>query len=121
MVCSFFVLLTRKMCIRDRGYAAYVDLRVLCLLFCLMLVVAGTEDCGVFAVLAQRLLAGRKRFRLLALILVLLPFFSSLLITNDVSLIPFVDVYKRQISGRPTLTSRRSAPAPVCCRAWSRM
>ena len=74
----------------DRGYAAYVDLRVLCLLFCLMLVVAGTEDCGVFAVLAQRLLAGRKRFRLLALILVLLPFFSSMLITNDVSLITFV-------------------------------
>ena len=74
----------------DRGYAAYVDLRVLCLLFCLMLVVAGTEDCGVFAVLARRLLAGRKRFRLLALILVLLPFFSSMLITNDVSLITFV-------------------------------
>ena len=45
-----------------------------------------------YDVLAQRLLAGRKRFRLLALILVLLPFFSSMLITNDVSLISLVPV-----------------------------
>ena len=74
----------------DAAYAGYVDLRVLALLFCLMLVVAGMEDCGLFVVLAQRLLSGQRRFRFLAVTLVLLPFFTSMLITNDVSLLTFV-------------------------------
>lgn len=41
------------------AYVDYIDLRVLCLLFCLMAVVAGLQECGLFLVLAQRLLAGR--------------------------------------------------------------
>ena len=40
----------------DAGYAGYIDLRVLCLLFCLMAVVAGLQQCGLFQVLSQRLL-----------------------------------------------------------------
>ncbi len=72
------------------AYLSYIDLRVLCLLLCLMAVVAGFQYCGVFVVLAQRLLAGRKHLRVLSLLLVLLPFFSSMLITNDVALITFV-------------------------------
>lgn len=40
------------------AYLNYIDWRVLTLLFCLMAVVAGLQECGVFAVLAQRLLAG---------------------------------------------------------------
>lgn len=74
----------------DAAYAGYIDLRVLCLLFCLMAVVAGLQQCGLFTVLAQRLLIGRKQLRLLYLALVLLPFFCSMLITNDVALITFV-------------------------------
>lgn len=74
----------------DAAYAGYIDLRVLCLLFCLMAVVAGLQQCGLFTVLAQRLLTGRKQLRLLYLALVLLPFFCSMLITNDVALITFV-------------------------------
>ena len=74
----------------DGAYLGYVDARVLALLFCLMLVVAGLQDCGVFDALARRLLSGEKRFRFLALTLVLLPFFTSMLITNDVSLLTFV-------------------------------
>ena len=72
------------------AYLSYIDLRVLSLLLCLMAVVAGFQYCGVFVVLAQRLLAGRKPLRVLSLLLVLLPFFSSMLITNDVALITFV-------------------------------
>ncbi len=72
------------------GLPDCIDLRVLCLLWCLMLVVAGLTGCGLFSVLAQRLLAGRKSLRLLALLLVLLPFFTAMLITNDVALITFV-------------------------------
>lgn len=74
----------------DAAYGGYIDLRVLCLLFCLMAVVAGLQQCGLFTVLAQRLLTGCKQLRLLYLALVLLPFFCSMLITNDVALITFV-------------------------------
>ena len=72
------------------AYLGYIDFRVLVLLFCLMAVVAGFQLCGVFAVLAQRLLAGERRMRFVTLVLVLLPFFSSMLVTNDVALITFV-------------------------------
>ena len=71
-------------------YLNYIDWRVLALLFCLMAVVAGLQECGVFAVLAQRLLAGERRMRFVTLCLVLLPFFVSMLVTNDVALITFV-------------------------------
>ena len=71
-------------------YIGYIDFRVLELLFCLMAVVAGLQQCGLFTVLAQRLLTGRKQLRLLYLALVLLPFFCSMLITNDVAFITFV-------------------------------
>ena len=72
------------------AYLDYIDVRVLCLLFCLMAVVAGVQECGMFAVLAQTLLSGRKPFRIISLLLVLLPFFCSMLVTNDVALITFV-------------------------------
>lgn len=72
------------------AYLSYIDVRVLCLLFCLMAVVAGVQECGMFAVLAQTLLSGRKPFRIISVLLVMLPFFSSMLVTNDVALITFV-------------------------------
>ena len=72
------------------AYADYIDLRVLVLLFCLMAVVAGLRSCGLFLVLARRLLEGRRNMKVIALALVLLPFFCSMLITNDVALITFV-------------------------------
>lgn len=74
----------------DAAYFSYFDLRVLCLLFCLMAVVLGFQECGLFAVLSQRLMAGCRSFKALCLALVLLPFFSAMLVTNDVALITFV-------------------------------
>ena len=71
-------------------YLEYIDLRMLELLFCLMAAVAGMQQEGTFLVLSQRMLAGRKSSRLLTLSLVMLPFFASMLITNDVALITFV-------------------------------
>ena len=53
-------------------------------------VVDGLKGCGLFAVMAQRLLTGRGSLRRVTMILVLLPFFTSMLVTNDVSLITFV-------------------------------
>lgn len=71
-------------------YIEYIDFGVLAILLSLMLVIAGFQQCNVFIVLAQRLLQGKKNMRLVALILILLPFFSSMFITNDVALITFV-------------------------------
>ena len=72
------------------AYAGYIDFRVLALLFSLMAVVAGLQRCNFFTRMAQLLLTGKKRRRLLFLTLILLPFFVSMLVTNDVALITFV-------------------------------
>ena len=71
-------------------YLEYLDLRVLALLFCLMLVVAGLQSIGVFQALGTSLLSGTRTTRHLILMLTGLCFFSSMLITNDVALITFV-------------------------------
>ena len=74
----------------DAAYLSYIDLRVLCLLFALMAVVQGFVRCGLFRLLAERLLSGERTLRALCLLLVLLPFFVSMLVTNDVALIALV-------------------------------
>lgn len=72
------------------SYIEYIDFRVLSLLFCLMLVVAGLQNIGFFQYLATRLLGKMKNTRQLTLALVAFCFFSSMFITNDVALITFV-------------------------------
>ncbi len=74
----------------DGSYLGYVDWRVLSLLFCLMAVVAGLTRTGLFRLLAQGLAGRAKSTRVLLLLLVLLCFFSSMLVTNDVALLTFV-------------------------------
>ena len=74
----------------DGHYIGYIDLHVLSLLLCLMAVVAGFQSCGIFRCLTYSLLKKCKSGRLLGLILVLLPFFSSMLVTNDVALLVFI-------------------------------
>ena len=74
----------------DGAYIGYIDLKVLCLLMCLMAVVAGFEGCGAFKWLACRLLSRCKSGRVLSVVLIMLPFFSSMLVTNDVALLTFV-------------------------------
>ena len=74
----------------DAEYLGYLDLRTLSLLYCLMTVVAGLRQAGLFAHLAHSLCQRTTSLRALALLLVLLCFFSSMLITNDVALLTFV-------------------------------
>lgn len=74
----------------DSGYSGYIDYRVIALLFCLMLVVAGLRSVGLFTTLGSMLLRHAKSTRYLSFILVFLCFFCSMFITNDVSLITFV-------------------------------
>ena len=84
MILSFFFVPP------DISVLTYIDFRVLALLFCLMAVVAGLKKHGLFTFLAQKTLSGEKNRRTLFLLLILLPFFLSMLITNDVALITFV-------------------------------
>ena len=74
----------------DREYLHYIDFRVLCLLLCLMAVVAGFKSLGAFRWLTWQLLRRIRSGRVLGVTLVMLPFFSSMLVTNDVALIVFV-------------------------------
>ena len=74
----------------DKEYLKYIDFRTLALLFCLMAVMAGFQEIGFFKYVAQKLLKSVKGIRGLVFILIMLCFFSSMLITNDVALITFV-------------------------------
>lgn len=74
----------------DGEYLHYIDFRVLCLLLCLMAVVAGFKSVGAFGWLTCQLLRRIRSGRILSLTLVLLPFFCSMLVTNDVALLVFV-------------------------------
>lgn len=74
----------------DRGYLAYPDYRTLALLFCLMMVVAGFQSLGIFTLLGKLLLRKAGSSRGISILLVLLCFFCSMIITNDVTLITFV-------------------------------
>lgn len=72
------------------SYIGYLDLHVLSLLLSLMLVVAGMQKSGLFSVLIDRLLRFVRNTRALAVVLISVCFFTSMLITNDVALITFV-------------------------------
>ena len=74
----------------DKEYLEYVDVRVLALLFGLMLLVKGFQELGLFDLLIRRIFGKVTNSRLLCQLLVMLCFFSSMLITNDVALITFV-------------------------------
>lgn len=74
----------------DREYLHYIDFRVLCLLLCLMAVVAGLKAIGLFHWLTYQLLRRIHSGRILSVTLILLPFFCSMFVTNDVALIIFV-------------------------------
>ena len=71
-------------------YINYIDFHVLILLLCLMAVVSGFKSVGAFRWLTYQLLRRTNSGRILGVTLVLLPFFASMLVTNDVALLVFV-------------------------------
>lgn len=74
----------------SRQYLSYIDWNTLLLLFSLMAVMAGFQKLGIFRTVGNKLLSKTVKTRQLLLILVFLPFFFSMFITNDVALITFV-------------------------------
>ena len=72
------------------AYLAYIDFHTLALLFALMAVMAGLQALGLFRDLGEAMLNRTRTTRQLEAVLLFLPFFSSMIVTNDVALITFV-------------------------------
>lgn len=89
-IAAFCALLSCFFVRPDGEYLHYIDIKVMVLLFCLMTVISGYQRAGLFDLLSAALFRRVHSIRGLYLILVLLPFFTSMLITNDVALLTFV-------------------------------
>ena len=74
----------------DRAYADYIDFRTLAILFCLMTVVVGFSQQGMFVIIAKSMINRMGSLRAVTFVLIFMCFFFSMFITNDVSLITFV-------------------------------
>ena len=83
IVSCFFVL-------PNRDYLNYINWETIILLFAIMLIVEILKNLSVFEIFVRKLLDKVKNTRGLVLFLVFTCFFSSIFITNDVSLIIFV-------------------------------
>jgi len=91
----------------DNKYTGYIDFRVLAILFSLMLVVSALMRIGTFDYLTSKLLGKIHSERYISLLLVVLAFFMSMLLTNDVTLVtlvPFaINVLKKYKDRRRTM------------------
>ena len=74
----------------DKKYIDYVNFRVLAILFSLMLVVSALIRIGTFDYLTEKLLGRISGEKYISLLLVILSFFMSMLLTNDVTLVTLV-------------------------------
>lgn len=74
----------------DRQYGGYINLTVLIELFSLMVAVGGLRSIGIFDNVTAALLKNAGNIRRLGIILTLMCYFSSMLVTNDVALLTFV-------------------------------
>ena len=83
IVSCFFVL-------PNPDYLNYINWETIILLFAIMLIVEILKNLSVFEILVRKLLTKVKNTRALVLFLVFTCFFSSIFITNDVTLIIFV-------------------------------
>ncbi len=74
----------------SKEYLSYIDFNTLMLLFCLMAVMAGFRKLGAFEKCSEYLLGKFHSSPGILSVLVFMPFFFSMVITNDVALIVFV-------------------------------
>ena len=74
----------------DNKYIDYIDFHTLIILLSLMLVMAGLRSLGIFSMIGSWMLKKTSNVRSLSIVLLLLCFGFSMLITNDVALITFV-------------------------------
>ncbi len=92
MLCISFLLALISMAFVpiDYKYIEYIDFHTLIILFSLMIIMAGLRKLEVFAMIGRWMLNKTRSVRSIAMVLVLLCFGFSMVITNDVALITFV-------------------------------
>ena len=90
LVVSLVLAIASSFFVSGADYLSFIDFGTLALLFCLMAVMAGFSASGLFSFAAKKLLGVFKGARSVVAVLVLLCFFFSCFITNDVALITFV-------------------------------
>lgn len=90
IIASLLALFSCFFVVPDKQYMDYFDWKTLSLLFCLMAVMAGMKELGVFRCVGEALLKRVHSQRGVAAVLIMLCFLSSMLITNDVALITFI-------------------------------
>lgn len=74
----------------DKKYIGYLNTTVIIQLFSLMLAVAGFRNVGVFDHATDLMLKKAGTIRKLGIVLIVICYFSSMLVTNDVALLTFV-------------------------------
>ena len=74
----------------NKDYISYIDYRVIALLYILISVVAGLSKSGIFNKISRFLISKVKNARIMVMVLWMLCFFMSMIITIDVALITFV-------------------------------
>ncbi len=98
LISSFFVH-------PDYQYISYIDFRTLSILLMLMITMAGFQKLSVFRQIGELLVTRMSSIRGVVMVLIMLCFFSAMLITNDVALLTFVpfSIVTLSISGRKDL------------------
>ena len=89
-ISGFLAIMSCLLVKPDTEYIGYINFRVLAILYALMLVVASLGNIGAFDYLTSRMLRIVKNQRQASQILVVLAFFLSMFMTNDVTLVTLV-------------------------------
>ena len=74
----------------DAGYKDYISYKTVLCLLSLMLVVRGLKDCRFFGIMSGKILDRISDRRAISAVLVFLPAFFALFITNDIATITFI-------------------------------
>lgn len=90
VVFSISFVLAAASCFLYTPKLKYIDFKVIFSLFSLMIVVKAFEELKILDKIAIEIVNKNSNYREISLMLILLCFFSSMLITNDVALITFV-------------------------------
>ncbi|MGG1679401.1 SLC13 family permease [Neobacillus sp. NRS-1170] len=90
LVFTISIILAAASCFTQTPKMEYINFHVLVCLFNLMLVIKALEELKILDKLAISLLNKCKNSKSISAILILLCFFSSMIVTNDVALLTFV-------------------------------
>ena len=104
-VAALLAVISSFIVVPDKNYISYIDFRTLSILLALMITMAGFQRLSVFRQIGESLVSAVSSIRGVALVLILLCFFFSMFITNDVALLTFVpfSIVTLSISNRKDL------------------